>query len=90
MIGTTRLSPQPCPRCQHRLDSATSISEDVYSPKPQDYTVCLNCQQILQFDAYMFLQPRRFDEVADEAKAEIARLIVAMQKFIPYWKASKN
>lgn len=87
-IGTTRLPAQPCPNCGHRLDSATPIGKKIYTPKPNDYTVCLNCQQVLQFDTEMKLQKRRLSEVDERYKEDIARIIFTMKTELPRIKAN--
>jgi hypothetical protein len=89
-LGTTRLPAQPCPNCSHKLDAASPVGKDIHIPKPNDYTVCLNCQQILQFDAAMILHKRKFNEVDDSCKEEIARIIVTMRNLLPHLKAQKN
>ena len=87
-LGSTQLPPQPCPNCTHKLDGAMSIGKDIHIPKPNDYTVCINCQQILQFDAEMKLQKRRLSEVDDRCKEDIARIIVTMKTELPRIKAN--
>ena len=89
-LGSTRLPAQPCPNCSHKLDAATPVGKDIHIPKPNDYTVCINCQQILQFDADMKLQKRKFNDVNDACKEEIVRVIVTMRTLLPHLKAQRN
>jgi hypothetical protein len=90
MIGTTRLPPQSCPNCGKKLDAATPATKEFCTPKPNDYTVCIECQQILQFDANMILHKRRFEEVDDRCKSEIAKAIVIMRIYGPSIKAEEK
>ena len=89
-LGSTHLPAQPCPSCTHKLDAATPVGKELHIPKPQDYTVCLNCQQILQFDANMILHKRRWSDVDDACKDEIAKVIITMRKVLPQLKAQRN
>jgi hypothetical protein len=90
VIGTTRLPAQHCPNCRHKLDAATPATKDLIIPKPNDYTICIECQQILQFDADMILHKRRFEEVDEKCKADIAKAITIMRIYGPTWKAMQK
>ena len=90
-VGTTRMKPQKCPACGYKLDAATNISETTGgAPRPQDYTICLNCQQILQFNANLKVEKRTFSEVDDSCKTLIAKAILLMHVLVPPYKAGKN
>lgn len=51
---TSRLPLDHCPRCQHKLDAATSM--DYHTPKPGDLTVCINCAAICEWNQDMRLE----------------------------------
>ena len=40
----------PCPGCGYKMDRATCVSDHAAAPKPGDYTICINCSEILIFD----------------------------------------
>jgi hypothetical protein len=61
-----RIEPSPCPHCQHKLDSAYSPSNPQAKPRPGDLTVCINCQEFLQFDNDL-----KVIKVTDELRAKI-------------------
>jgi hypothetical protein len=39
-----------CPRCGYKMDAATHIGKGRARPKPGDFSLCLQCGQILRFD----------------------------------------
>jgi transcription elongation factor Elf1 len=38
-----------CPKCNHKLDAATNFVDDKIKPKIGDYSICIECNCILQF-----------------------------------------
>lgn len=54
-----------CPKCGHEVNAATSIDKDrTVLPDPKDYSVCINCGALLQFDKDLRLQAVRDPERA--------------------------
>ncbi len=39
-----------CPVCNHLIDTHSSPVGDDINPRPGDYTICLYCQTIFEFD----------------------------------------
>lgn len=89
-LGSSRVPAQRCPNCLCKLDAATPIDKDLNPPEPNDYTVCIACQQILQFNDALILHKRTFEEVHDSVKPSIAKLIDTMRKHLPRIKAEEK
>lgn len=60
-----------CPACSTLLDAATAIRHDC-QPLPGDFTVCINCGEILRFEELGFRRIQSFelnllagDQIAD-------------------------
>ena len=53
-----------CPKCGYTIDAATSIRGGDALPDPKDYSICLNCGALLQFDDVLRLQTVRDPERA--------------------------
>jgi len=51
-----------CPSCHTKLDGATSLHAPEAKPKPDDVTVCMYCQAILQFGHEMELRKVTMDQ----------------------------
>ena len=49
-MRTTRLPPSLCPHCGYAMDAASALRADAV-PEPGDWTVCLACGGVMQFDA---------------------------------------
>lgn len=47
---TTRIPLSLCPVCGHTLDSSESLSSPAEAPAAGDWTVCIGCAAILEFD----------------------------------------
>lgn len=69
---TTRLTKIRCPHCTRPLDAAAGAFGD-FKPTPGDYSVCLRCKGIMQFDAFLNLMPRQLDKIPKKDRAEIMR-----------------
>lgn len=39
-----------CPHCKHTLDAASNMKDENAKPRKGDFTVCINCAEILEFD----------------------------------------
>lgn len=52
---TTRTPVVLCPVCGHTLDAASSLTTPEARPEPGDFTVCIECARVLQFDARLRL-----------------------------------
>jgi hypothetical protein len=76
---TTRLKPDYCPACFHRLDSATGAFEDV-APQAGDFTVCIQCGTILEFSET--LQLKRLSKHAKQRIAETPKLATELARVV--------
>jgi hypothetical protein len=71
-----------CPICDYETDKASSTTNG--APRPDDFSVCMNCACILRFDANLKLRvmkPSDLDELRSEpqAWAECMRLVRAIR-----------
>jgi hypothetical protein len=70
MAETTKTPISVC-KCGVKLDCATGDRE----PRPGDYSLCVECFEILRFDENMWLRSATPDEIAEmpaEMKAQLA------------------
>lgn len=69
-----------CPKCGSRLDAATHPTKDV-RPTPGDITVCLHCQEIMQFDDSLLLRQPSNAELEDimREQPELRSLVFRVQ-----------
>jgi hypothetical protein len=71
-----------CPKCGYELDAATSMVDNDL-PDPKDYSVCLNCGALLQFDNDLRLQAVRDPERAyDDIPRDLREKVKKAQLFI--------
>ncbi len=64
-MRTSPIYSDRCPKCGYTIDAATSIMKgDDALPDPKDYSVCLNCGALLEFDDALRLQAVRDPERA--------------------------
>lgn len=61
-----RIKPSSCPHCNYLMDAAFSPGDESARPNPGDLTICINCAEILQFDADLMMQ-----KVPDEIMKDI-------------------
>ncbi len=54
--GDSRVKPSACPSCAYVMDCATCVFDKTAVPKPDDFSVCLACGEVLRFDEDMELQ----------------------------------
>lgn len=74
-----------CPKCKHKLDGATSMSENSEPPKPGDVTLCKYCFVRLKFaeDGIELLGDDEFMGLPVEVRNELAQammFLIAMEK----------
>ena len=70
-----------CPACFYQIECATAAGGGENRPGPGDFSVCLNCAELLRYDDQLNLYIPSEDEMAEldsEAKALIdrARVII--------------
>lgn len=78
---TTQVPETICPSCGWKNDAATHPTEDV-APTPGDLSVCLGCQEVMQFDPDLRLvKPTRDDlEAAFQEQPDLRALLFRMQR----------
>lgn len=66
-----------CPDCKYKFDTHSEINGENVKPKEGDYSVCLNCGEILMFNGTE-LEPFivQYDELNLDSK-QIAQLMAA-------------
>jgi len=66
-----------CPKCGYEINAATSIGKDpTHLPDPEDYSICLNCGALLEFDDMLRLQAvrdpeRAFDDLTKQQREKV-------------------
>ena len=57
---TVILGTDYCPLCNYKIDSASRPNDDKAVPVPGDFTICLNCGDILMFadDMALIVAPK--------------------------------
>lgn len=63
MSDETRIPKASCPNCGYVMDAATALKEAA-TPRPNDFTLCLNCGVLHRFNADMTLRPATSDDLA--------------------------
>lgn len=65
-MTTTITAPQSCPKCKYRLEAHTPVeSDNDYTPEEGSLSVCLNCGEILTFDADLKLRKTTQEELIE-------------------------
>lgn len=77
-MNTTTVPECACPACGHVMDRATSTTPDERAPIPGDYTVCILCGALNQFDQQLHLQPADESKLPTSTAADVARIRAAM------------
>lgn len=54
-----------CPQCNYKLTGASIIYGEDQKPEAGDFSVCLNCGQILVFDADLTLRKMSADKIRE-------------------------
>src|SRR5438045_5022738 len=81
---TDTLLPRPslCPRCGYTLDTAGSTPEDAgWRPRPGDFSVCMNCLQLLAYNDDLTVRAVSLDEkiAAILAQPELGEQIATIE-----------
>lgn len=45
-----------CPTCGYQMDAATSIENPKHQPRPDDFSLCGKCGEVLVYDADLTLR----------------------------------
>lgn len=85
---TTRLPLDHCPRCEQKLDAATSL--DFKTPMPGDLSVCIHCAAVLQWSPIMRLEVADLRTVPVEALQKVAAFVAAARYVTPRARHQRN
>ena len=85
-METTQLRPSFCPSCFHVLDAATNVY-DPSAPVPGDFTICIACCSVLQFDASMTLVLSALDKIPIQYRSAFAGVKRTIEEAKLYWAA---
>lgn len=70
-----------CPTCGYQLECATVIGKKDASPKPEDFSLCMKCGEILRFKSDLSLRPAELNDFLDLPR-EVAITLEYAQKTI--------
>ena len=62
--GVTRIGPRLCPYCGYHFDAVGTADGSPGTPEKDDVTVCLNCAEVLAFEAVDVLRKLTPEEQA--------------------------
>jgi hypothetical protein len=71
---TTRVAEAACPYCSHKLDAVSSVGAEV-TPEPGDFTVCIECCNVLRFDANMQLCKSALTDIPMHSRLNFAKIV---------------
>lgn len=54
-----------CPRCYYRMDANTALGGGEYNPRPDDFSLCLNCGLLMRFCGDMELRMATEDDESE-------------------------
>ena len=60
---TVRIRKRFCPNCNHKLDAVINMQDENAKPRRGDFTVCINCAEILQFGKNLRLKKLKGKEL---------------------------
>ena len=75
----------PCPTCRHPLEMSTPINNAPDTkPRPGDLSICINCGQVLQYNAIMSVEPIEISSIDLSVGngAECVEVLTKAQKLI--------
>ena len=81
-----------CPNCNYKLDAHTSVADGEIVPKEGDGSVCINCGEILMFNADLKLElitNERLEEFEKESPAQF-KMATMISSIIRAKYAAKN
>lgn len=72
-----------CPRCGHMLN-ATSDPKDRGAPRPGDFSLCIECGEILRFDRQLRLKPVTPEMIEQLPKSTALELLEQKDRWLAY------
>lgn len=82
-MTTTQLPPCKCPTCDTILDAATSTDGYDTTPKAGDVTVCIYCNDVLEFTDDMEFIHVDIKTLPQETQDQIVMMVIGLQDFRP-------
>lgn len=80
-MSDTKLPASTCPTCGYLLECATVISRQGAKPKPDDFSLCMKCGEILRFKADLSLRIVELNDLLDLPR-EVSITLEHAQKHI--------
>lgn len=78
-----RLIESRCPACSYKLDGATVAHGEDAQPSEGDNSICLNCGQLLKYQADLTLRKATAEDVRELMRLPVAwATLEKMQRFI--------
>lgn len=72
-----------CPQCGYKMDASTKVHGEEATPEEGDASVCINCGQVLTYQADLTLRKATADEIRGLMEnAEAWAVIEKAQRFI--------
>lgn len=76
---TTRLPLSHCPKCNSKLDAATTIDDEQVTPEPGDATICFTCYEVLRFADDLTIEAANIKDFDPETRDMLVAAIVMLQ-----------
>jgi hypothetical protein len=76
---TTRVPPSFCPFCFYQMDAVSSVGSEAV-PEPGDFTVCIDCCKVLQFDANMQLCAASLLDIPMHSRMDFAKVVTKCEQ----------
>ncbi len=70
-----------CPTCGYSVDTASNATGSG-KPRPKDFTICLNCGDLLRFAEDLTMIATGVDQTSDELTPKQKQMIAHSQHFI--------
>jgi len=80
---------QRCPQCGKNLNRSSPVDLQLLAPVPGDFTICIGCVAVLQFDQQMKLQVPE-QAAIEQLDAQTLRQLIAAQNLILSLKAERQ
>jgi hypothetical protein len=80
---TTQMPACLCPTCESKLDAATAFDDSGATASPGDVTICVYCNEILEFTEEFMLAKVDITTLPAELQDQLATIIVGTQRMRP-------
>jgi hypothetical protein len=80
---TTQMPACLCPTCESKLDAATAFDDSGATARPGDVTICVYCNEILEFTEELMLVKVDITTLPAELQDQLAMVIVGASRMRP-------